>query len=187
MADGSIATMNDAELDALVEQFIARGDDQVTPQHFLPVMTGIAEQGSSCMKYPDPFTGAWKLSPEDSRLAGQTPQCWIQKIVASDNDVSVQEEIVFDNGAQINVTVRARFDGQDYPVNGSPIADTIAYTRMDDLTISGTAKKAGVITVIETVSVSRDYSALTMKYSIRSREGQQASSIAVFKREPDVS
>jgi len=31
--------MNDAELDALVEQFIARGDHQMTPQHFLPVMT----------------------------------------------------------------------------------------------------------------------------------------------------
>jgi hypothetical protein len=58
---------------------------------------------------------------------------------------------------------------------------------MDDLTISGTAKKAGVITVIETVSVSRDHSALTMKYSIRSLEGQEASSVAVFKREPDVS
>jgi hypothetical protein len=62
---------------------------------------------------------------------------------------------------------------------------TFAYTRMDDLTISGTAKKAGVITVIETFSVSRHYSALTMKYSIRNREGQKASSVAVFKRESD--
>jgi hypothetical protein len=67
------------------------------------------------------------------------------------------------------------------------ISRSVAYTRMDDLTILVTAKKAGVITVIETVSVSRDYSTLTMKYSIRSREGQQAGSIAVFKREPDVS
>ncbi len=28
----TIATMNDAEFDALVEHFIARGEDQVTPQ-----------------------------------------------------------------------------------------------------------------------------------------------------------
>jgi hypothetical protein len=62
MADKSIATMNDAEFDALVEQFIARGEDQVTPQHFLQVMTDVAEQGGSWMKFPDPFTGAWKLS-----------------------------------------------------------------------------------------------------------------------------
>ncbi|HEV2669186.1 MAG TPA: hypothetical protein VG324_29990, partial [Blastocatellia bacterium] len=91
------------------------------------------------MNSPDPFTGAWKFSQEDSRLAGQTPQRWIQKIVARGDEVSVSEEIVFDNGPQMNVTVRARFDGQDYPVNGSPIADTIAYTRLNDLTISGTA------------------------------------------------
>jgi hypothetical protein len=60
MADKSIATMNDAELDALAEQFIARGEDQVTPQHFLPVMTDISEQGGSCMKFPDPsLTLVW--------------------------------------------------------------------------------------------------------------------------------
>lgn len=46
MADKTIETMNDAEFDALVEQFIARGEDQAPPQTFLQVMTDVAEQRS---------------------------------------------------------------------------------------------------------------------------------------------
>ncbi|MGH9839974.1 MAG: hypothetical protein ACREEM_14415 [Blastocatellia bacterium] len=46
MDDKTIATMNDAEFDALVEQFIERGEDRVTPQTFLQVMMDVAEQRS---------------------------------------------------------------------------------------------------------------------------------------------
>ena len=66
---------------------------------------------------------------------------------------------------------------------GSPIADTIAYTRPDEFVISGTAKRAGRITIVEKVRVSSDLSTLTMRYSMRNRDGKEANSIAVFKRE----
>lgn len=46
MDDKTIATMNESEFDALVEQFIERGADQVTPPTFLQVMADIAEQRS---------------------------------------------------------------------------------------------------------------------------------------------
>ncbi len=46
MDDKTIATMNDAEFDALVGQFIERGEDRVTPQTFMQVMADVAEQRS---------------------------------------------------------------------------------------------------------------------------------------------
>jgi len=46
MDDKTIAAMNDAEFDALVDHFIERGEDQVTPRTFLQVMTDVAEQRS---------------------------------------------------------------------------------------------------------------------------------------------
>ncbi len=46
MDDQTIATMNEAEFDALVERFIERGEDQVTPRTCLQVMTEVAEQRS---------------------------------------------------------------------------------------------------------------------------------------------
>jgi len=36
--------MNDAEFDALVDRFIERGEDQVTPRTFPQVMTDVAAQ-----------------------------------------------------------------------------------------------------------------------------------------------
>ena len=59
----------------------------------------------------DPFTGVWTLSPEDSRLTGRIPNRWIQTVVASDDDVTVGEEIAFNEGPSINSSVHARFDG----------------------------------------------------------------------------
>lgn len=46
MDDKTIATMNDDEFDALVGQFIERGEDQMAPQTFLQVMADVAEQRS---------------------------------------------------------------------------------------------------------------------------------------------
>jgi hypothetical protein len=46
MDDQTIATMNDAEFDELVEHFIERGEDRVASQTFLQVMTDVAEQRS---------------------------------------------------------------------------------------------------------------------------------------------
>jgi hypothetical protein len=46
MNDKTIATMNEAEFEALVEHFITRGEDQVLPQTFLHVMKDVAEQRS---------------------------------------------------------------------------------------------------------------------------------------------
>ena len=46
MNDKTIATMDETEFDALVEQFIERGTDRVTPQTFLQVMTDVAAQRS---------------------------------------------------------------------------------------------------------------------------------------------
>jgi hypothetical protein len=54
-------------------------------------------------------------------------------------------------------TVQANFDGKDYPVQGSALADTIAYSRDGDR-ITGVAKKNGTVSLRETIVVSLDAS-----------------------------
>ncbi len=44
MAEQTIANMSEEEFDALVEQFIERGEDKVTLPTFLSIMADIAEQ-----------------------------------------------------------------------------------------------------------------------------------------------
>ena len=47
MSDKTLTSMDEDEFDALVEEFIERGADQVTPRTFLQVMTDVAAKRSS--------------------------------------------------------------------------------------------------------------------------------------------
>jgi hypothetical protein len=89
----------------------------------------------------DPFNGKWRFDPELSRLSAAAPQSWIQEIRTGPDGVSVREQIARADGTEIVLRVKAKFDGADYAVDGSPIIDAIAYTRTDGNTISGVGKK----------------------------------------------
>jgi hypothetical protein len=131
----------------------------------------------------DPFTGTWKFNPERSTLSTPPPQSWVQQIIATSDEVHVQETKTRLDGSQTVVEVMARFDGSDYPVTGSPAADTIAYRRVGNNSISGTGKKDGVITLMETVTVTPERNTLTLSYSVHSEAHVVASGIAVFERD----
>src|SRR5438105_15705509 len=104
----------------------------------------------------DPFTGTWTFNAQRSKLTTPLPESWVQRIIATGDEVRVQETIVRMDGSRTVVKVLAKFDGREYPVTGSPIADTIAYERVSSNIISGTGKRNGVIALTETVIVSPD-------------------------------
>src|SRR5882757_7519931 len=98
----------------------------------------------------EPFDGTWRFSPQLSNLSTAAPQSWIQEISARPKDIFVREQIVRPDGTEIVLRVQARFDGADYPVDGSPAVDTIAYTRTSRNTISAIGKKNGTVSLTET-------------------------------------
>lgn len=131
----------------------------------------------------EPFTGKWRFNAQRSNLSTPLPQTWVQEIVATRDEIVVHENIVRSNGAKSEVRVWARFDGSDYPVSGLPIADSIAYARVDSHSISGTGKKNGVVALTETVTVAPDGRSLTIIYSIQTGASQVTRGIAVFEKE----
>jgi hypothetical protein len=134
----------------------------------------------------DPFSGFWTLVPEESKLAGPLPRRWTETLDVGDETISVREEIAGADGRTLTVTVDASFDGRDYSVSGSPLADVIAYTRPGRRRIDGVAKKDGRVVLTESITVSEDGRALTMGYVVRLPDGRDVTSIAVFKRQPYV-
>lgn len=76
----------------------------------------------------DPFAGTWKCNLDASRLL-LAPRSWIQKIEITGEWIHVQEEIVGPDGATALVSVQTKFDGTEYPVSGSAIAESITYVR----------------------------------------------------------
>jgi len=130
----------------------------------------------------DAFDGLWEFSPEASRLASPSPHEWTQHITIAGDDVRVIEDIVFADGKHATVTVKARLDGSDYPVDGSPVADAIAYTRINARCVTAAAKLRGRPTFEETAVVSDDGQTLTVTLSFVTQTGERTSSVAVFRR-----
>ena len=85
-----------------------------------------------------------------------------------------------DKGEALTATVNARFDSKDYPITGSPFADTVTYQRTDSRTLKSTAKKAGKVVVNETAVVSKDSKTLTATYFGTDSTGKQVTGSAVF-------
>lgn len=134
------------------------------------------------LDHRDPFTGSWTFLAERSKLSTPPPRSWIQHIEASLDRLSVREEIVASNGVAITISVRARFDGREYAVSGSPLADKIAYTRVDRNHISGIAQKNGNVSLRETIAVSPDGHTLTLIFSAYSGAREVANGMAMFER-----
>jgi len=131
----------------------------------------------------DPFSGAWRLNLSKSELPPPIPRSQTVRIKASSRSIRIREEIVDAAGKRMTITVNARFDGKDYPVKGSPFADTVAYQRVDSRTVKGTVKKAGKVVTTETATVSADGKTLTGSYSGTDATGKQATGSAVLDKQ----
>jgi len=127
------------------------------------------------------FRGVWGFNPQLSKLSTPSPRSWILEILADSDGIRVQETIVGTDGSETVISVAAKFDGNDYPVEGSPAADTIAYTRLDRKTIRATGKKNGSVSLTETVTVTPEDWNLTLLYSIHAGPEVIAQGIAVFQ------
>ena len=94
----------------------------------------------------------------------------------------MRETIVTADGAETVVSLKARFDGMEHPVEGSTAADTIAYPRVDRNTIGGTCRKNGIVSLTESVTVGPETGMLTLSYSVHAAPRITANGIAVFER-----
>ena len=109
------------------------------------------------------------------------PQSWIQEISAGPEEVTVREQIVRTDGSEIVLRVQARFDGTDYPVEGSAAVDTIAYIRANQNAITGIGKKDGKVALTETVLAHPERRILTLAYNYLIGERIVAQGVAVFQ------
>jgi hypothetical protein len=118
----------------------------------------------------DPFTGVWKLNATKSTTSLPAPKA--VRIDVDKKQISYREEA--SNGEM--VTTSARFDGKDYPIKGSALADAASYERLGQRAIKSVVKDRGRILVTETMTVSKDGKTLTVVFS-------EFSGVAVFERQ----
>lgn len=129
----------------------------------------------------EPFHGKWRFNPQLSNMCTPAPHSWTQEISGGPDEVAVQEKIVRPDGSELVRRVEAKFDGEDYPVEGSPAIDTISYTRAHRNAICGIGKKNGLVSVTETVVADPDMRTLTLIYHYLLGEETVAQGVAVFQ------
>ena len=130
----------------------------------------------------DPFSGVWKLNLAKSKLAPPVPQSVSANIQSDSTGLRIREEIVTDKGDTLKVEMDAKFDGNFYPITGSPYADEVAYRRVDSRTIAGTGRKAGKVVSTEEVVLSKDGKTVKATYHFADSAGRKAEAFAVFER-----
>jgi hypothetical protein len=130
----------------------------------------------------DPLSGTWALNPSKSKIPPPVPKSQIARVVVDASDIEITEEIVNESGERLTIHVKAKFDGKDYPITGTPFADAGAYRRVNRNTIKGVAKKAGKVIMHETVVVSPDGKSMTGTYSGTDATGKQVTAVAVFEK-----
>jgi hypothetical protein len=95
---------------------------------------------------PDPVLGVWKLNLARSRFnPGPAPRSRTRTYIETPKGIQVTIRSVDVNGRSSTIEFPEKYDGKDYPVQGSEVADALALVRINDYTAEATMKHAGRI------------------------------------------
>src|SRR6267143_6870802 len=111
---------------------------------------------AACFAADDPNMGTWKLNEAKSKPAPGAEKLTTVDYEAAGDQVKVTIDGTDASGKPIHNEWTGNFDGKDYAVTGDSTSDMRAYTKVDDRTLTFTAKKNGKVTVTGRVAVSAD-------------------------------
>ena len=95
----------------------------------------------------------------------------------------VSTEGVNADGTRTATQYTANFDGKDYPLTGSQVADTVSLKRIDRWTTDRTDKKAGSVAQTLKRVVSQDGKTMTVTVNGKNAQGQDVNNSLVFEKQ----
>ena len=129
---------------------------------------------------PEVLSGIWTITPELSSASFLSPLCWVLHGQCHADELFLREEITQAGNSHSTVTVRAKIDGNDYPVAGSCFVECTAYTRVDRSSLSRVGKGNGSVTLHENITVSPAGNLLTISVSLLSVDREIGTGVIDF-------
>jgi len=77
----------------------------------------------------------------------------------------------------------AAYDGNDYPIKGSPVANTVTLKRIDARTTERFDKKDGHVMLVYRRVVSPDGKTMTVTIEGVNAQGQKVNNVVVFEKQ----
>lgn len=131
----------------------------------------------------DARVGTWKFNAAKSKFdPGPAYKSRTVKIDAVGEGVKVAVDGVSGDGKPHSYSYTVNYDGKDYPVTGNPLADTIAYKKVDDNTTEATTKKGGQVNQTITIVVAKDGKTMTVTAKGKNDKGPFTNA-AVYDRQ----
>ena len=131
----------------------------------------------------DPRMGTWKLNVAKSKYSpGPAPRSVTLKVEPSGQGEKVTAEFVNADGTRTTSQYTANFDGKDYPLTGSAVADTVSLKRIDARTTDRTDKKGGKVVQTLKRVVSQDGKTMTVTVKGMTAQGQAVNNVVVFDK-----
>jgi len=132
----------------------------------------------------DPRIGTWKLNVAKSKYSpGPAPQSLTVNVEPSGQGEKVTTEFVNADGTRTATEYTANFDGKDYPLTGSQIADTVSLKRSNARTTVRTDKKGGKVAQTLRRVVSKDGKTMTVTTKGTNAQGQAVNNVALFEKQ----
>ncbi len=127
--------------------------------------------------------GAWKLNVEKSKFSpGPAPKSLTLMIEPSGKGAHVTTEAINADGSRAATEYAANYDGKDYPLKGSMIADTVSVKRVNALTTLRTDKKNSKKVATYKTVVTKDGKSYTVDMKSVTPKGEPVKNFLVFER-----
>ena len=132
----------------------------------------------------DARLGKWKLNVEKSKFdPGPGPKSLKLVFEPAGKGVHLKTEQVNADDSKGGVEYTANFDGKDYPLKGSPIADMTSLKRVDATTVIRIDKKDGKPVMTYRSVTTKDGKSYTVDTEGTNAKGEAVKNHLVFERE----
>jgi hypothetical protein len=131
---------------------------------------------------PDPAIGVWTLNLFQSSFR-QVPTPTVLKIESWEDGLKVTADMPGALGHKRQPAIIYRFDGKEYPLTGSTIADTISAKRINELITDSVWKKDGRVVFTMRIGVSMDGKTLNVMRTSICADGPPIDEIMVYDKE----
>jgi hypothetical protein len=138
--------------------------------------------GGVCLA-ADPQMGTWKLNEGKSKITPGTLKNTHVVYSSMFGQMKVKSDGVGGDGKPVHIEWSGKFDGKDYPVTGDPNSDSRSYTKVNDRTLTTTAKKNGKVTVTGRIVVSEDGKSRTVTLNGTTPKGKKFKNVAVYDKQ----
>ncbi len=131
----------------------------------------------------EPHMGTWKLNEAKSKFGPGAPKTTTVVYEAAGDSVKITVEGTDSDGKPTHSEWMGKFDGNDYAVTGDPNSDTRSYKKVNDRTLTFTAKKNGKVTITGRSVVSADGKSRRGTASGTDPQGNKVSWTAVYDKQ----